>query len=1399
MPNYKAYIEMSENYESVVDIDSEKRNPDMWHDYIVHEDMCDALDKICQSLSYEDMDKRRSFWIHGAYGTGKSYAAIVLKHLFEDPISEIRPFLSNQRLITERDRFISQREKGKYLVVWKSQTTDIKNGTQLLMAVELAIREKLQAEFGDKAYYGRNSLVDAAKDAINDATINWKNVFEDETYGLSEDYDSLDEFVTEVKNGNIKACNKVARIYRNKGWGLFTVTEKFKNWLADVIQGNNLQKTGIIFIWDEFTTYLRDNPNDDVLQPLSEFCKVQPFFMCLIVHKDSSWLNSVGEDTYERIVHRYHSMEFHVSDGAAYDLIGNSIRVRTGMEAQWNAIRDDLMKTIKNNFTDYDNLDLGNKKDKLRQLCPLHPMTLSLLTIVAQNFGASQRTIFRFMKDRNESDKNVGFIYYINNYSFDKWRWLTVDFLWDYFFMNESDVKNFSSEAKSAYQHFVNKKDYIADEYHMHVFKAAMLLIAVISSGNVSNLYSQITQRKVSATRSTLYKCFGGILEKSDVDSYLNDLVEIGVLRLDGMQNGDARLQIPYSGTGSGDVFEHRKQAIKNKNTRYELFKKGGIFSREIEARFLDKNDAASGRLYVAIACSETASINSRRDELSAELVKNPYKFGILAITIDEGNKFTELQDKVKQLAEQDTTGRLAVCLLRTPLTDDDLDRWYNQTAHSELASEEGKSGDAERYKQEAETIIATWVAEASDGQIMSACGNKTYPGEWGVGDIIAKLKKDIIFGSVFTAAPERIVLTSTAYKKIQQTTVEAGIKKEKPNTQVGAIVDGLKAASVWDIPSITEISKVSGTAAKEAVAALARFISQKFSQGTQIKVDELWQELQKPPYGYYNCMACGYIIGFVLRFYVNSEFSWNKGDNNPWPFSEKNIAAMIAEMCAGKTVNHYLSPGSEVWQKFKEYVKKIFKLEDGQIVNDIEARKYISKQCTENAGVPFWALKYVSEDKFGGAAAKEAAVEIISILCDFIANNGNQETVMGDIMLKFTGKGALRKTLTEFYFDKKIAYDAFAEFIYQKQANLKDLKYEIGITNHDIFDSIHQLMQGQVSTWTEQEVKEKLEDLCIEYRAIAVLNKALNGNRKSIKQISDDIKNVFDNMKVPGLVIESLKYDWTPTLKALHTIATSQWIKIERSDMISYTDMIAENGVVAWGNAVSPSSVLKKYMNLHSYNCTEDELSDILASLKPARYDSPIADFDNKIAEQLNKIAYNRNKVKIAELWKSQSGFDTVSAWCNNWAVPVQWVVSDEELDHINTIHSIQMGRIVSDVALHNATRYFENNTISVLKDKDKILDAFIAQIGETYRDAFGSLGNMLISRLKTNSKLTSDVYSWTHKVKYIREVVDDLLRSKYCEEAKKKVKDMDADILRARVMELLERNPDLYSIFIK
>ena len=188
------------------------------------------------------------------------------------------------------------------------------------------------------------------------------------------------------------------------------------------------------------------------------------------------------------------------------------------------------------------------------------------------------------------------------------------------------------------------------------------------------------------------------------------------------------------------------------------------------------------------------------------------------------------------------------------------------------------------------------------------------------------------------------------------------------------------------------------------------------------------------------------------------------------------------------------------------------------------------------------------------------------------------------------------------------------------------------------------------------------------------------------------------------------------------------------------------------WGFVSSSKPLLQRYMESHKHNCTDDELDGIYKSLKTVSYNSPAVDFDGRIEAQLDKVAYNRNKVRIQELWKEQGCFDSITLWCNNYAVPIQWVVSDEALPHITVLKTVQDGKIADNTALHNATQFFGTHTVSALKDKEFIANCFIFQIGENYRSAFKSSGPILVSRLKTNSKLTGDVYSWANKVGEIR-----------------------------------------------
>jgi hypothetical protein len=1394
---YSTYIQLSPNYESVVDLDAEERNPNLWQEYIVHDDMKKTLEAICRSIEWEGIDKRRSFWIHGAYGTGKSYAAIVLKHLFEDKVANIEDFLSRPSLAPFKRRFIRVRQKGAYLVAWKSGATDIKSGTHLMMEMEVKIKEKLAEKFGEKAYYGTSSLINAAKEAIDNNHINWAGIFDDPIYGLSDEYETLDDFRRVVLNGNPDAVQKVKRVCDGLHFSMFTdVVEKFEGWLKDIIAGNGLKDTGIVFIWDEFTGFLRDSGDDNVLQRLSEFCKQPnaPFFMCLIVHRDPAWVNQLGSETYERILHRYHELEFHITESAAYDLIGDSILPRSGMKIRWEEEKKTLLGYIAPYKSEFDNLEQNvNIYERMNKLCPLHPMTVSMLATVAQNFGASQRTLFRFMKDRAEPSEDVGFTYYIDNNGPDDWYWLTADYLWDYFFTRESDVRDFNADAKKIIQYYQNKIECISDDYAKHVFKAAMLLIAVVNGSNVSNLYSRQPGNRITATRNTLYKLFRGQLNDQQIDGYLDTFEQIGVLRLDRQPNGDARLELPY--TGNVDLFDGRLNATKKKYTRHTLFSKTGAFSMAMEGYLWDSTRATFGRVHIVVCSSETNSFNTRLGEIKEELRKSPYKIGVLVVPISTADEYETFKMQIKKYAAEDASKRLVVALLKEPCTDGTLDRWHRAVTHKELSSEEGKKSSAAQYENEAAAEIAKWCAAASAGQIFASYGNVQFSSLYGKSDLIRRIENDVLY-TVFPAAPERIVTNNTAFKKGNGAAI-AGLTKDVKNNQVNNIVNALKGIGAWDVSDLSKLASLQGDNTT-VVTELAKYFQTVFEQGAKINLDTLWAELQKPPFGYYSSLTAEVFIGLALRPFIKGSFNWIDHQNNTNLPTPENLASMVSKMMSGQTLNNYLSSGSAIWQKFKPYAKAVFDLEDTKCVSEAETRKYILVKIAE-IGVPLWSLKYVLAEKLGGEDAKSVIDKITDSFCDFTyAISADQESVMDTVLTLFNGHGGLKKVISNTIADKTAMYAAFKRFVFNESAELKHLYDALRLTDKDLFDNLSAYMQKSIDTWRKDDVTAKLPELTKELGVISVLNAALGTSEKTYKEIQSVLNNVFAHMKIPGSVIETLSYSWISAMKTMRRISTTAW-RPDISAIGGLIDTLKDNAKSVWDILSQPKIILEAVLDKRNITYSDDEASAIYTALKPDIYEIPVQAFYAALDKLLETISYTRNASEAKQLWKDKTGFDTVRKWCNSSNAPITWLFDDSGSAHIETITDIQDNKTVDKGALELALSFLKNNTLVVLRDAKAISGAFFATIGESYRAAFETDEAVLLARLKTNGKLTADVYSWAGKISEIHEVLDAFLQNKYQEEAKRRIVSMPVDELRRDVLVLLERNPQMYNYFLK
>lgn len=82
---YKDFFDIDENYFPCID-DSALNNGVEWIDTYPHKAFIDLLKGAERMLSGTT---KRSLWIHGAYGTGKSKCAYALRKILEVPENEL--------------------------------------------------------------------------------------------------------------------------------------------------------------------------------------------------------------------------------------------------------------------------------------------------------------------------------------------------------------------------------------------------------------------------------------------------------------------------------------------------------------------------------------------------------------------------------------------------------------------------------------------------------------------------------------------------------------------------------------------------------------------------------------------------------------------------------------------------------------------------------------------------------------------------------------------------------------------------------------------------------------------------------------------------------------------------------------------------------------------------------------------------------------------------------------------------------------------------------------------------------------------------------------------------------------------------------------------------------------
>ncbi len=340
---YREYVRVDADFIPVFSQENDKAHQHAWKSFIPHESIRRIVQDLIAALSGERQENRKALWMTGAFGTGKTYAAFLIKHLLEDDLSEVKTWFDKyppvQSLWAE---FSALRLNKKIIVpVFKSASAMVRDDTRLFMEIQSAVKNSLRAKGFAKT--------DAAtlRDMVIGELLNAESTFNFDAairkYPQEFPIGATADMIRAHVNANPEDTSilmNILHVMEKEGRYLISGPEEMKAWLADIIRQNKVD--AIVLIWDEFTDYFRNNNAVSSLQELAHASASIPFFLFLITHRDLEQFGAMDAEARRVLRNRFYMHNLAMNDLTSYQLMGNAILPVERNKTVWENKRDTL-------------------------------------------------------------------------------------------------------------------------------------------------------------------------------------------------------------------------------------------------------------------------------------------------------------------------------------------------------------------------------------------------------------------------------------------------------------------------------------------------------------------------------------------------------------------------------------------------------------------------------------------------------------------------------------------------------------------------------------------------------------------------------------------------------------------------------------------------------------------------------------------------------------------------------------------------------------------------------------------------------------------------------------------------------------------------------------------------
>ncbi|MEO1785144.1 hypothetical protein V4762_08760 [Thermodesulfobium sp. 4217-1] len=1365
MSSYRDYFDIDEGYFPQVNNSTIEANPDYWKHTYPHQAFIKLLSSMECVLARNNM---RSLWIEGAYGTGKSQCAYTLKKFLEVQEDELRAYWNKYEPLKKKpdllEKLIGHKQTG-IVTVHRYASGGINSPRNLFLAVQDSIRSALNEK---ELYAGENTLKESVIAWIDepshklflDALLQkpeWKALFSQST--AEEVLNALRlRKVGEVK----QLMDNLFRLADKEGITALDIdTDRLLAWITDVINQNNVK---IVFIWDEFSDYFKNNRDSlSEFQKLVELVNLKPFYFIVVTH-ESGQLFLTADDTWTKVRDRFIPVQITLPDNIAFDLIGHAFKAKQAAQGNWEVLADDLNKRVNSSRAAVMTATKITDPEVIKNIMPIHPMAALLLKNIATAFKSNQRSMFDFIKSNMYDVK--AFQWFIENTSpIDDHPLLTVDMLWNFFYEKGRD--NLTSDIQLILDTFTKQQNLREDE--KAVLKAILIIQAIDQRlGGTIDLFK--------ATEQNLSYVFEGIanLELMACINIAKQLVSKGILVSNPISGGKHVFAVAVLAGDQARIDSYKKD-IRNNSTTSKLVAEGGLstvlsLSPALRLRF--ESEPNTGKIIPVTTTDFTRTINNLYTK------ETKWNFHAVIAFAKSDVEACSFRKTIKAAIEDKRYENIVfIDALSTPLGIEAFEQYVDYSAMAMYYNGNNNSASRENNDKAKHILDQDWKNRIYNGQFIVYTYTNQKGGklsnEQGVASVLQAIvtaRFPLVFDFAKGLSENQLKLTNgkaSAKCGITQSTsgVVAGIEKHVLPTV-------WKSDKYWEAPTTTKlpISKIK--------VELDKFIEAAFSRGVQISISEIYGFLEES-YGFAPCNLSAFLAGFLLKEYGDKPFRYSDSSGSHESMTQDKLAEMLSNYI-GKTLKPtYIVKMTDEERAFYEYTEKAWGIAPNSCSSAGQAALAVTGKM-RGLRLPVWCLaevdnygvydviqKYIELIQKEGNEAHKKAVEIGEI--------ANAKTILSEkLAALLTGENCqngMRKFLTSF-----------------KGGKILSLAAEIGAIGNVLSD-IRALFEVKHSClWDRQTGADEISKLLSDYGVVKESNMLLNVAAHSRSEV---FKEWRERLKFIGVSCEALRAKFPSITKVLNTLLTIyQQSEILPDQLKMFLLELTAHSEEIRDLLNNEKQIFTEVYDHYLEDLSDSDISEIKSKLPTEMFELSKTDCNSKVKAAAEEFRKNQLKTQLFKLWKEKTGTKNPCEWSSLYRTPILCCVSENEFGVAKKAFDTLNRSWSKDVEIKDALEFLKTTRLfEILSDENKRNEAFKCDIVGEYLPLLQDLEKVRDAL----GRLSVDTYDWRENPS-VKNKVKQLAEAEYnaggSDKALVKIDEMNDTRLKQYLKRLVREN---------